>query len=36
MKKQEKQIRMNDKALIKDDNRIYRAQNPIRSYSFSI
>ena len=29
--KQEKQMQMNDKPLIKDDNRIYRVQNPIRS-----
>ncbi|MBP2627729.1 MAG: hypothetical protein H6Q68_2440 [Firmicutes bacterium] len=29
--RQEKQIQMNNKPLIKDDNRIYRAQNPIRS-----
>lgn len=29
--RQEKQLQMNDKPLIKDDNRIYRVQNPIRS-----
>jgi hypothetical protein len=29
--KQEKQIQMNDKPLIKADNRIYRVQNPIRN-----
>ncbi len=29
--KQEKQMQMNDKALIKNDNKIYRVQNPIRS-----
>jgi hypothetical protein len=29
--KQEKQIQMNDKPVIKNDNRIYRVQNPIRS-----
>ncbi|MPM73440.1 hypothetical protein SDC9_120420 [bioreactor metagenome] len=29
--KQEKQIQTNTKPLIKDDNRIYRIQNPIRS-----
>jgi hypothetical protein len=28
--KQEKQMQMNDKALIKDDNRVFRVQNPIR------
>ena len=29
--KQEKQMQMNDKPLIKNDNKIYRVQNPIRS-----
>lgn len=29
--KQEKQFQINDKPLIKDDNRIYRVQNPVRS-----
>jgi hypothetical protein len=29
--KQEKQMQINDKPLIKEDNRIYRVQNPIRS-----
>ena len=29
--RQEKQIQMNDKPLIKDDNRIFRVQHPIRS-----
>ena len=29
--KQEKQMQMNDKPLIKSDNKIYRVQNPIRS-----
>jgi hypothetical protein len=29
--RQEKQFQMNDKPLIKEDNRIYRVQNPIRS-----
>jgi hypothetical protein len=29
--KQEKQMQMKDKPLIKDDNRIYRVQNPIRN-----
>lgn len=29
--RQEKQIQMNGKPLIKDDNRIYRVQNPIRN-----
>lgn len=28
---QEKQLQMNDKPLIKNDNKIYRVQNPIRS-----
>ena len=28
---QEKQMQMNDKPLIKSDNKIYRIQNPIRS-----
>lgn len=28
---QEKQMKMNDKPLIKNDNKIYRIQNPIRS-----
>lgn len=29
--KQEKQMQMNDKPLIKNDNKIYRVQNPIRN-----
>lgn len=29
--KQEKQMQMNDKPLIKADNKIYRVQNPVRS-----
>lgn len=29
--KQEKQMQMNDKPVIREDNRIYRVQNPIRS-----
>ena len=29
--KQEKQMQMNDKPCIKEDNRIYRIQNPIRN-----
>ncbi|WP_378953725.1 hypothetical protein [Pelosinus sp. sgz500959] len=29
--KQEKQMQMNDKPLIKSDNKMYRVQNPIRS-----
>lgn len=29
--RQEKQMQINDKALIKADNKIYRVQNPIRS-----
>lgn len=29
--KQEKQMQMNNKPLIKDDNRIFRVQNPVRS-----
>ncbi len=29
--RQEKQLQMNDKPVIKNDNRIYRVQNPIRS-----
>ncbi|SFL56380.1 hypothetical protein [Pelosinus propionicus] len=29
--KQEKQLQMNDKPVIKNDNKIYRLQNPVRS-----
>ncbi|HML32281.1 MULTISPECIES: hypothetical protein [Sporomusa] len=29
--RQEKQLQMNDKPVIKDDNKIYRVQNPVRN-----
>lgn len=31
MQHQERQLQMNDKSVIKKDNRIYRFQNPVRS-----